>query len=222
MGEGRPQAAVADDAAGGAAAARAGPLRVLRRLAGGHHRRGRRRRPAAGPADGAAPQPDRVRQRGPRPAGAGDRRPRPAAPRRPGARLRQLRQQRRHAADVDGAARALPVGGRENQPTGRRRPRPPPVGDHLRRLAAPAAGRPGRPRPAVRQPRRRGGAALLPARCRVRGDRPAATTAVPRTPAARPRRRGRPTSLWRSASAFRPGTIASRRRSSRGWRRPRG
>ena len=242
VGEGNPQAAVGDDAAGRPAAPRARPIRVLRRLAGSHHRPGRRRRPASGPADGAASQSDRVHQRDPGPAGAGDRRPRPVAARRHGVRLRQ---QRGHAADVAGAARALPVGGRENQPAGRRRPRPPPVGDHLQRLAAPVAGRQGRSGPAVREPRRRRRPALLPPRRRVRRDCAPARTPVARDTAARPAsrgrasralparggragrrrrtgRRGRPAIRCRSASAWWRGPAASGRRSSRRWWRPRG
>ena len=229
VGEGHPQAAVGDDAAGGAPAARAGPVRVLRLVAGNDHRPGRRRRPAAGPALCATSQPDRVHERHPGPAGPGDRRPRPASARRHGVRLRQ---QRRHAADVDGAARALPVGGRPDQPARRRRPRPPPVRGHVQRLAASAAGRARRAGPAVREPRRRGRAALLPARRRVRRDRAPAAAAVPRASAARPptgrrapralpTRRGAPAAVGRPAGAGagrsaggpppRPGRIPPRR-----------
>ena len=127
VGKGDPQTAVGHDAAGRTAAAGAGRIRVLRLLAGNHDRRGRRRESASGPADGATAQSDRIHERDPRSAGSGDRRPRTVAGRRHGV---WLRQQRRPAADFDGAARALHVGGREDQPAGGRRPCPPSVAGH--------------------------------------------------------------------------------------------
>ena len=86
----------------------------------GAHRSRRRRESQSGPDAAASHEPRRVRQRDPRSARAGRRSDDAAAGRRFEPRLRQ---HRRRAGRVAVAARALRVGGGQDQPAGRRRSR---------------------------------------------------------------------------------------------------
>ena len=118
LGEGGAQAAQRRDAAPRTQPARRAGDRRVRRLARDRARRRGRGASESGPPRGPPPEPVRVRQRHPRPAGAGDRSRDAAAARRVGPRPRQ---HRRGALDVADAAAAVPGGGAQDQPAGRRR-----------------------------------------------------------------------------------------------------
>ena len=165
VGEGRPQAAGPGDAAAGPAAARARGLRRGRARPRDGPRRRRGRRPQPGPPAHPPPEPRRVPQRRPRSARPGDRRARVAAARRVGLRVRQ---HRRRAGDLAGAARPLHGRGREDQPARPRRRLDPARRRDLHRPLHEVAGRPHERGAAVRLARRPRGAPPLPPRRRVR------------------------------------------------------
>ena len=169
VGEGGEQAAERRDAAARPAPPGPADPRRLRLGARGRARRGGRRPSQSGPPPRSPAEPVRVRQRGagsPRP---GDRRGGPAAAGRVGPRLRQ---HRRGPLDVSDPVGPLPVRGPPDQPARGRRSVDGAGRRDVPRVAGVAAGRTDERGPAARHPRRVGGAPLLPARRRVRGQGP--------------------------------------------------
>ena len=121
LGERPAAGAQRDDApARGAAAGRRDARRVGRLAGDGARPCGGRPSAPRTADDGAPPEPRRVPQRRPRPAGAGRRHRGPAAAGR--RRRRGLRQQRRGAVGLDDADGALPDGGPAHQPARAGRP----------------------------------------------------------------------------------------------------
>ena len=159
VGEGHQESPGQHDAPGGKPPARRGDPGGLRRRAG-EHARPRRGGPAAPRTHPSPPvQPRGIRQRRPRPAGAGDRRRCAAAAGRLELRLRQHRRHPWNLAVADGALRRR---GRAHQRAGRGRPvHRPELAAVPRQLRSPAAR--AHHRAADRHPRRHRVSAPLPA-----------------------------------------------------------